>query len=452
MRNKKQSIHVNCRWLASQITDYSIRGIANKVSELVHAGDIAVGSYLPPVRGLATQLGVSRTTISTAWGLLRKQRMISGGRSQGVWVNSISGPRPKHSQPMGNFFGIEILNLSWSAPDPLLLPDLDQIMRRGTTVSNLNSYQMIPISPELEQVVRARWPYQAEAFMAIDGGFEGFNNIILSQVLPGSIVALEIPASPLLIDMLEYINATIIPVHCDEQGPILDDLAEAISRNPVAFIYNPNTHSVTGHSLSQQRLKEMAKLLSISHMLIIEKEDISDLSTKPFYSLGSVYPDRTLYIRSYSNAYGPDLRLAVISGPDTLINKVQAFRHFGCSWCSRLLQGMLCWMMQDAVIQQQIADARASYQQRRQALADALVERGVKVNTEQHDGLSLWLKVSSEQYALTTLTSRGVIVLPGSRCGDGTGHIRITTSQLTPESVLQVADALAFVYLTSDTL
>ncbi|MGL4859123.1 MAG: GntR family transcriptional regulator, partial [Enterobacteriaceae bacterium] len=170
------SPHIDCRWLAEQITDYSSRGIASRVTELVWSGKIAVGSHLPPIRALAEQLAMSPAAISLAWTILRKQKMIDGHRRNGVWISAVpqqNSPEPGDAKVEG-----DKLDLGWSVPDPMLLPDLSQAVLYGLQSRQLNHYQRIAIVPELEQQAREHWPYPAPALLVTDGSIAGINTIL----------------------------------------------------------------------------------------------------------------------------------------------------------------------------------------------------------------------------------------------------------------------------------
>ncbi|WP_338491133.1 hypothetical protein VRB95_15355 [Erwinia aphidicola] len=81
------------------------------------------------------------------------------------------------------------------------------------------------------------------------------------------------------------------------------------------------------------------------------------------------------------------------------------------------------------------------YRQRRQRLLSALILRGVAL--PDRDGLSIYLPVQSEQFAMITLAARGIAVLPGERCRSGSGQfVRVSTSMLPEHLVDEVADAL----------
>jgi len=252
---------------------------------------------------------------------------------------------------------------------------------------------------------------------------------------------IEDPTASRLLDILDNLGAQVISVPCDEFGPQPEYLATALSKKPVAFIYQPRTHSHCGHIISDQRFSQLAALLQDSDALILEDDGIGEISAAPARSMGIHFPERTLHVRSYSKVYGPDMRIAVLSGPHEMLKLIRSMRNYGAGWTSRLLQHATAWLINDAATQQGVVAARKVYAERREALAQALRQRGIEV--PHRDGLSLYLAVPSKQYALVTLAARGFAVLPF----DGNGQfIRISTSQLQAELVEQVADAIALVY------
>ncbi|MBK4785888.1 MAG: aminotransferase class I/II-fold pyridoxal phosphate-dependent enzyme, partial [Pantoea sp. Pent] len=223
----------------------------------------------------------------------------------------------------------------------------------------------------------------------------------------------------------------------DEQGPLPAVLATHLQKAPAMFIYQPRTHSATGYSVSQQRSEALAQ----SATLIVEDDGIGDLSRWPVWSLGRHYPQRSLHVHSFSKAYGPDLRLAVVSGTAELVKRLQSWRNFGVSWTSRILQDAVAWMLSDAPTQQRIQQAKATYAARRQQLLAALARRGLV--QEDRDGLSVMLPVASEQYAMITLAARGITVLPGERCSINSGQfIRVSIARLPTDQLDSIADAL----------
>ncbi|TCU20092.1 PLP-dependent aminotransferase family protein [Rhizobium sullae] len=436
----------NADWFAEKLSDKTIRGIALETSALIRAGALPVGTKLPAIRDLAFALGVSPATISEAWSELRRQKIISGRGRNGTWV---SGDRfvakPERLASSGNY-GEGVLNLTAAVPDVRLLPPLAEALAYGASAENLNSYERSRILPELEAAVRRDWPYEPEAFLATNGGYNAVYTLLHALVMPGASVAIENPTAMRLLDILEDLGVRILPVQCDKDGPLPSSLEAATKYRPVAFLFQPRLHSVTGQSVSRVRLEALGNILAGSDTLIIEDDGVADISGAPKHSLGGRFPDRVIHILSYSKTLGPDLRLAVLSSSRAIVEQIQSYRSFSAGWTSRILQAAVAWLLRDQMTDEILARARNIYQQRRDELTNALRERGVEVDNGA--GLCAWVPVSSEPFAMVTLAARGIAVHPGAKFSIlPSNHIRVATGNLSDHS-REVADGIALACTT----
>ncbi|WP_067969305.1 aminotransferase class I/II-fold pyridoxal phosphate-dependent enzyme [Aminobacter aminovorans] len=432
----------DAQWFADRLGDRTSRGIALETGAMIRSGLLPVGTKLPSVRDLAFRLGISPATVSIAWADLRRHKVIGGRGRNGAWVmGDRFAPRPTRLVSSGNY-GPDVLNLGLASPDVELLPSLEQALVHGAKASHLNSYERVRILPELEAVVRPTWPYDPGAFLVTNGGYNAVYTLLHALVTPGAPVAIEDPTALRLLDILEDLNVPIIPVACDGLGPIPEALAEAMKASPVAFLFQPRVHSVTGTSLTRERLEALGDVLEGSGALIIEDDGVGDVSEAARHSLGRRFPDRVIHILSYSKTLGPDLRLAVLSSSASVVEQIQSYRSFSAGWTSRILQAATSWLLQDGETENVVRRARAAYRERRHALAGALFEHGLEINAG--DGLSVLVPVESENYALITLASRGIAVSAGSRFSTKpTSSVRVATSVLQLSEVHRVADAIS---------
>ncbi|QPB22680.1 PLP-dependent aminotransferase family protein [Rhizobium sp. 007] len=436
----------NADWFAEKLSDKSIRGIALETSALIRAGALPVGTKLPAIRDLAFALGVSPATISEAWSELRRQKIISGRGRNGTWI---SGDRfvakPERLASSGNY-GEGVLDLTAAVPDVSLLPPLADALTYGASAENLNSYERSRILPELEAAVRRDWPYEPEAFLATNGGYNAVYTLLHALVMPGASVAIENPTAMRLLDILEDLGVRILPVQCDKDGPLPSSLEAAMKYRPVAFLFQPRLHSVTGQSVSKARLEALGNVLAGSDTLIIEDDGVADISGAPKHSLGGHYPDRVIHILSYSKTLGPDLRLAVLSSSRAIVEQIQSYRSFSAGWTSRILQAAAAWLLRDPRTDEILTRARKIYQQRHDELTNALRERGVEV--DGGTGLCAWVPVSSEPFAMVTLAARGIAVHPGAKFSIlPSNQIRVATGNLSDRSS-EVADGIALACTT----
>jgi DNA-binding transcriptional MocR family regulator len=433
------------RWLAERITNKTIRGIALETSALVRAGVLPVGTRLPAMRDLAYELGVSPATISEAWSELRQQKIISGRGRNGTWVCAERFVAKPERLASAGHYGANVLDLSMAVPDQALLPPLAKAMVYATSVGDLNSYARSRIVPELRDAIAGDWPYEPEAFLAINGGYNGVYTTLRALVRPGSVVAVEHPTAMRLLDILEDLGVKIVPVLSDSEGPLPASLSQALAERPAAFLFQPRLHSVTGQTVTLQRIEALAGVLAESDTLIIEDDGLADISAERPVSLGKRFPDRTVRIVSFSKTLGPDLRLAVLSGSASIVEQIQSYRAFSAGWTSRVLQAAVAWLIRDEETSQIVAAARATYQERRDTLARELRERGVQ--TMPGSGLCLWVPVQSEPFAMVTLAARNIAVVSGNKFSIlPSAHIRVATSKLTSGHA-QVAEAIALAHV-----
>ncbi|MFC4119323.1 PLP-dependent aminotransferase family protein [Nonomuraea zeae] len=434
-------------WLAQRIGEPSARGIATALTDLIREGTVTTQTRLPTVRGLARELGVSSGTVAEAWSELRRRGMIHTDRRRGtVVLGPPDVPRPIRYERIGHWGDRLAIDLAIASPDPALLPPLESALLAAAHADGLNDYARETITPRLRAAVEPAWPFAAQSWLAVGGGYEGVQLLCQTTALPGDRIAIEEPTGARLLDILETIGVQIIPVACDEAGPKPEALAKALKARPVAFVYQPRGQSPCGHAVTPERSAELAALLAPTTTLIVEDDGIGELSVSPMVSMGTRFPDRTVLVRSFSKSHGPDLRIAVIGGAADAVERVRVLRSFGTGWTSRILQDTLAHLLGDAVVRERVEHARAVYAGRRARLAAELAARGVR--TGGSDGLVLWVPVREESAALVTLAAHGISVAAGSRYvidPAPTPHLRLATARLTddPDRLAELADVVA---------
>jgi DNA-binding transcriptional MocR family regulator len=147
-------------------------------------------------------------------------------------------------------------------------------------------------------------------------------------------------------------------------------------------------------------------------------------------------------IRSLSKVVGPDLRIALVAGDDATISRVEGRQLLGPGWVSHLLQQTAVQLLGSASARKQLARAARTYATRREALIDALGERGIRAAGAS--GLGVWVPLPEEGPVVQQLLARGWAVCPGERYRSAAPPgIRITTTTLEPAEAEQLAEALA---------
>jgi DNA-binding transcriptional MocR family regulator len=424
----------------------SAKGIAQAVSRAVRDGALAPGARLPPIRALATRLGLSPTTVSAGWALLARSGAIRTDGRRGTTVAGLQEPAPgRYRRALERQLDFA-LDLSTGTPDPALLPNLGPALSDLTTAGIPGSYLDDPVLPGLLEVLKAQWPYPAEELMVVDGAMDGLDLVSRSLLRFGDRVVVEHPGFPPLLDLLESIGVDVVGVPVDDAGLRPEPLTEAL-RSPIAAVFlQPRAQNPTGASMTGQRARDLAPILAQAGMPVVEDDSAGAVAATAPISLGQWIPDQVIHIRSFSKSHGPDLRLAAMGGPSELLREILHRRQLGQGWSSRLLQRVLLSLLTDPAAVADVDHARDEYTRRRGTLVAALKARDVEVASG--DGLNLWVPVHDESAAIVRLASQGVGVTPGTPFDvlpGGGGHVRVTVGLVAAgyEELAQVLAAAA---------
>jgi DNA-binding transcriptional MocR family regulator len=427
----------------------SARGLAQAVSRAVRDGALAPGAKLPPIRAVATQLGLSPTTVSAGWALLARSGAIRTDGRRGTTIAGLQDLTPgRYRRALERQLDFA-LDLSTGTPDPALLPNLGPALSELTTAGIPGSYLDDPVLKGLLDVLKVQWPYPPEELMVVDGAMDGLDLVSRSLLRFGDRVVVEHPGFPPLMDLLESIGVQIVGVPVDAAGLRPEPLATAL-RNPVDAVFlQPRAQNPTGASMTEQRAGDLAPILAQVGVPVVEDDSAGAVAASAPISLGRWIPSQVIHIRSFSKSHGPDLRLAAMGGPSELLREISHRRQLGQGWSSRLLQRVLLSLLTDPAAIADVDHARDEYTRRRGALVAALISRGVEVASG--DGLNLWVPVHDESAAIVRLASQGVGVTPGAPfdvLAGGGGHVRVTAG-LVAGGYEELAEVLAAAANTS---
>lgn len=420
--------------LEERLGEPTSRGLVAAVTSAIRDGVLVPDTRLPPIRTVATQLGLSPTTVSAAWSVLARSGAIRTDGRRGTTVADLRTRGARRYRRAVRQESDLALDLSTGVPDPALLPDLGRALH-DLTATTPGSYLDAPVLPDLVEVFAGDWPYAAEAFTVTDGAMDAIELVLRTVVGFGDRVVVEHPGFPPILDLLDSLGAQIVGVPVDGAGPVPDALAAALHTPVAAAVLQPRAQNPTGVSMTPHRAARLAEVLAGSGALVVEDDSAGAIASAPALSLGSWLPDRTVHVRSFSKSHGPDLRLAAVSGPGDLLDEVAARRQLGQGWSSRLLQRVLLHLLTDPRSITEVAAARAEYARRRAVTVDRLAEHGVQVGAG--DGINLWLPVLDESAALVRLASQGVGVAPGSPFAvlpDEAAHVRVTVGLVDPDA------------------
>jgi DNA-binding transcriptional MocR family regulator len=442
--------------------------IKTTLIELLERQSLQTNQRMPTVRILSSRLGVSYGMISTIYHQLGVAGYLMMRGRRGTFVLSRNNDWTNLRQPSSNSEdGTVLQDLSLGTPDISLLPGINRfLIMQGQRTAYIGSYDESSILSPLAELFRSNWPYPVQALTVVSGAMDGIERVLRICEAEGSVILLENPTYPPIIHLVQQCCATAVGIEMDEFGVTPSSLESAIDdchaqhRRISAIILQPRAQNPTGTTTTPERLHRLADVIMERYPnggeqrrpLIIEDDHSGSISTAMAMSMGAFIPDETVRIQSFSKTHGPDLRLAALSGPETIVESLIRERKLGVGWVSKLLQELLYMMLADSRTNAQILRARREYESRRSMLRDALHREGVDL--PEGDGLNMWLPVHDEDAAFDYLLAKGIKVRRGSdfivgRDSHGRHgseavpeHIRITIAGIKAEQIAQTAPLL----------
>ncbi|MEU7299874.1 aminotransferase class I/II-fold pyridoxal phosphate-dependent enzyme [Streptomyces sp. NPDC007206] len=428
--------------------EYPIEGrgaaeIAASVERAVGAGELRPGQSLPPMRELADRLGVNPNTVAAAYRTLRERGVIETAGRRGSRV------RPKPATTGREELRVEVpaggRDLSEGNPDPALLPRLAPALAAAAEEGDRRPvlYGGDPIDPGLVRLARTELDADGvpEGPVTVtSGSLDAIERILTAHLRPGDAVAVEDPGWGSVLDLVPALGLRTLPVGVDDDGPLPDDLRRALESGARALIVTDRAQNPTGASVTAPRARALrAVLREHPGTLLIEDDHGHGIVDLPLHPLAGVTHHWAL-VRSASKAYGPDLRVAVLTGDPVTVDRVRGRQRLGPGWVSLLLQRAVTRLWSQGAVDR--AAVAKAYGARRDALVDALAERGVVAHGRT--GMNVWVPVPDETGAVARLLQSGWAVAPGARFRVASPPgVRITVSTLAEEDVSGLADAVA---------
>jgi DNA-binding transcriptional MocR family regulator len=409
--------------------------IAASVEGAVTTGKLAAGALLPPVRSAAAQLHVSPATVAAAYRLLQDRGVVAADGRRGTRVRAappIAIPR-EVALPAG------VRDLSDGNPDPALLPDGDAALRKLGSIARLYGEELN--DPKLLELAREQFRaggLPAEHVSIVSGALDGIERVLREHLRPGDRVAVEDPSFTGILDLLNALSLTPVPVPVDDQGLLAADL-KRIVRSCEALVVTPRAQNPTGAALTPRRARELrAVLASRPELVLIEDDHAGAVAGADYVTLIDRTRATWAVVRSVSKSLGPDLRLAVVAADPRTHSRVEGRQTLGMRWVSHILQRLVATMWRDRTP----ARAGRAYTERRNALLRALAERGIRAHGAS--GLNVWIPVSEESATVQAMLQMGWAVKAGERYRIATAPaIRVTISTLDVRDAVRFADDLA---------
>lgn len=415
-------------------------------------GRLRPGARLPATRDLASQYGLSRGTIVSAFEALAAEGYVEGSVGSGTYVNRIlpddllevgrkTGRETKDRPPRTrriSAFGRRAREFSGLETRPARafrtnLPALDlfpttlwaQLVARrhrsapASLLRGCGPMGYAPLQEALaEYLATSRGVQCAPERIAVVSGVQEAIDLAARLFLdPGDRVCMEDPGYPGAALAFEAVGAKISALPLDEEGITLPGPREKDAR----LVYvTPGHQFPTGIGMSLPRRLALLEWARTTGTPILEDDYDSEFryTGRPVPALQGL--DRhglVLFTGSFSKVLFPSLRLGYLVLPPDLVDTVAAIRSIGSRHAPLLEQAVLTDFLAEGHFGRHLRRMREIYAERSAALVAAARERlgGLLHLSDLEAGLQTagWLALGIDgEAAAHAAEKRGVEVTP----------------------------------------
>jgi len=394
------------------------RQIAEQIKTQISNGRLPAGTRLPTVRKLATDTGVTRLTIQSAYGELQADGWIESVVGRGTFVSDDVKPQTLHSSighcltsdgilsdmlEVNTVLGVR--SMAIAEPDGDLFP-VDEFWASMTRLrpkaGELLGYTPPQGDPDLRvEVARLVSDIKIGAtpddLLITSGVMHGLNLATRVLAKPGDAVLIDQPTFIGYLNILRSQGLRPYTIPIDEDGPDLAVLQHHLATKQPAFYYTiPNFHNPTGHAWSMEKRRAILELTNRYDCQILE-DDIYGLisfdgppptTLKAMDTMG-----RVLYTSGFSKALMPGLRIGYMVVPERYKENLWRLRRSSDLCGAGLHQRALANFLRDGGLKRHMRRIIPVYRQRRTAVMSALSRyMPSSVNwTRPKGGYSTWL-------------------------------------------------------------
>jgi DNA-binding transcriptional MocR family regulator len=399
-------------------------GLAEALMVVIGDGRIPLDTRLPSERELTEALGVSRTTVTRAYAVLRQSKYAESRRGSGTYTRVPGGRSRAHDRALLPRAGAgRIIDLNCAAPSSA--PGVAQAYADAVAElpAHLGGHGYFPAGlPRLQQAIADSYaerglPTDPDQIMVTSGALSATSIVAHALTAPGDRALVESPVYPNATTALGRAGARLRPAPVDPDGWDLESIAALLRQTAPRLAYLiPDFQNPTGLLMTDTEREQYAAALRRTHTIPVVDEAHQALALdgqsmpRPF----AAYARDAISIGSASKGFWGGLRIGWIRAPHRLMESLTQTRVSMDLGAPVLEQLVLVRLLAE---RETILEAnRGRLREQRGALVDAVRQQlpdwRFRVPT---GGLALWCELPG---ALATAVAsdaeqRGVIVAPG---------------------------------------
>ncbi len=341
------------------------RELADVVRLLILDGRVGLDVALPSERSLAAALGISRTTVTAAYALLREQGFLSSGqgsRSRSCIPSQGTAHAGRHDGALrlsgapGLAVPDGILDLAYAS-----LPASGEVVHRAFAAALTElpallpgfGYDALGVGP-LRDAIAARYtaagvPTTAGQILVTSGAQHALNIVLRTLAgRAGTKVLVEHPSYPNALDAIRAAGCRLVPVAMPAANPNgaghgpghigtvpdgpagwdLEAMESALLQQRPAMAYVvPDFHNPTGRLMPDSQRRRLVKAAAASGTVLVADETLRELNLDGAASTPmAAFSPAVVSLGSLSKSHWAGLRTGWIRASEPLIQRFAAAR------------------------------------------------------------------------------------------------------------------------------
>ena len=321
--------------------------LADNIAQRIRAGSLKANDRLPSVRELKSQMGISASTVFSAYYLLEAQGLVEARQRSGYFVRAVAEMPTNElaaTEPVLRSMPVDVSSLVFQVlaqarerdmvplgsafPSPELFPFEQLAAGLTRALKRMDPWQTVedlsPGNAQLRHQISLRYgsvgmDVPASELVITSGAMEALNLALESVTQPGDVVAIETPTFYGALQALERRGLRAVEVETHPRtGVDLDSLARVIDQHPVkACWFMPTFQNPMGCTMSDAAKEQLVSMLATRAIPLIEDDVYGELAHGARRPPPAKAWDRdgwVLHCSSFSKSLAPGYRIGWVAG------------------------------------------------------------------------------------------------------------------------------------------
>ena len=365
------------------------------VSE-IHSGKLKSGEKLPSKRAICSHLGVSTSTVETAYEMLVAEGYMRSRPKSGYYVSDFvtfeAGNVQEHVIPQEQLPACKRSEFDFSTAS------VDTSLFPYSSWAKLNK-EVVYSSPDLLQRGDGQGDIELRKALAeflaeyrgvscvpdqiiVGAGIEYLSGLIIRLFPPETVFGVEDPGYTAVFNAAMAYGRVVKHIPLDESG--LSVSALETSGVSVAYV-TPSHQFPMGITMPADRRSRLLRWAYAAHDRYIIEDDYDSefrYTSRPIPSMqGMDTGGRVIYTGTFSRSLAPSIRIAYIVLPKALMERYRQLPGVGLQTVSRYEQAVVARFLSDGLYARYLRRVGNLYRRRRAALIAALTQiDGVEIS------------------------------------------------------------------------